>query len=55
MPQYRGESRKQWLNKCIPVVRKEGTAKDSSQAAAICHSMYRRAKKKSRVKKARRK
>ncbi len=41
-----GESEKDFVSRCIPVVLKEGTAKDQSQAAAICHSMYRNKDKK---------
>ncbi len=35
------ESEKDFVNRCIPVVMKEGTAKDNIQAVAMCHSMYR--------------
>lgn len=42
----KGESRKKYVSRCIPAVLKEGTAKDNKQAAAICHSMYSRHKKK---------
>lgn len=46
MPSVRkGESEKAFVKRCIPIVLKEGTAKDGEQAAAICHSMYREAKK----------
>ena len=38
-----------FMKACIPIVIKEGTAKDSSQAAAICHSMWRRKGKKSNM------
>lgn len=37
----KGESEKDFVSRCIPIVIKEGTAKDEKQAAAICHSMYR--------------
>ena len=37
-----GESEKDYISRCIPVVLKEGTAKDNKQAAAICYSMWRR-------------
>jgi HK97 family phage prohead protease len=43
----KGEPEKQYVSRCIPVVLKEGTAKDSSQAAAICHSLYKQHHKKS--------
>jgi hypothetical protein len=36
------ESEKDYIGRCIPYVMKEGTAKDSSQAAAICHSLYKK-------------
>lgn len=39
-----GESEKNYLKRCIPVVLKEGTAKDEKQAAAICYSMFKRKK-----------
>jgi len=35
-----GESEDRYVSRCIPIVIKEGTAKDASQAAAICHSMW---------------
>lgn len=34
------ESRKDFISRCIPIVLKEGTAKDNKQAAAICHSIW---------------
>ena len=37
----RGESENDFVQRCIPMVIREGTAKDGSQAAAICHSMFR--------------
>jgi hypothetical protein len=36
----KGESEEDYVSRCIPVVMEEGTAKDASQAAAMCHSMY---------------
>lgn len=41
----RRESEDDYVSRCIPIVLEEGTAKDASQAAAICHSMYRESKK----------
>lgn len=41
-----GESEKDYVSRCIPVVLREGTAKDQQQAAAICYSMYERSSKK---------
>ena len=42
MPSVRpGESENDYVSRAIPVIIKEGTAKDSSQAAAIAHSMWR--------------
>jgi len=40
------ESKQDFVSRCIPQVIREGTAKDSSQAAAICFSMFRRKGKK---------
>ena len=40
-----GESEKDYVARCIPIVLHEGTAKDGSQANAICHSMYKQHKK----------
>lgn len=40
-----GESEKEYVGRCIPIVLNEGTTKDSSQAAAICHSKWREAHK----------
>jgi len=39
-----GESQKDFVSRCIPYVIKEGTAKDNSQAAAICHSIWKKHK-----------
>jgi hypothetical protein len=36
----KGESKKDYVSRCIPIVLEEGTAKDQQQAAAICYSMY---------------
>lgn len=36
-----GESRKDFVERCIPVVLDDGTAKDQVQAVAVCSSMYR--------------
>jgi hypothetical protein len=41
-----GESQKKYVDRCIPIVLKEGTAKDGSQASAICHSMWQEHQKK---------
>jgi len=41
-----GESENEYVSRCIPIVIHEGTAKDSKQAAAICHSMWDEHKKK---------
>ena len=35
-----GESKSDYVSRCIPMVMNEGTAKDNKQAAAICHSMF---------------
>lgn len=35
-----GESQKNYIDRCIPFVMKEGTAKNGSQANAICNSMW---------------
>ena len=40
------ENREKWLNRYIPVVLADGTAKNSSQAVAVCSSMWREALKK---------
>lgn len=34
------ESQSDYVERCIPVVLHEGTAKDGAQASAICHSMW---------------
>ncbi len=37
MPEPRAdETEQEFIDRCIPVVLEEGTAKDSEQAAAIC-------------------
>lgn len=42
----KGEKRKEFISRCIPIVMREGTAEDGKQAAAICYSYWRRKKKK---------
>lgn len=42
----KGEGESSFVNRCVPIVIEEGTAKDGAQGAAICHSMYRQWKKK---------
>ena len=37
------ETEQAFVSRCIPIVMKEGTAKDNKQAAAICYSMFREA------------
>jgi len=37
----KGETEKDFISRCIPYVIKEGTAKDTKQAAAICYSIWR--------------
>ena len=47
MPDLRkGEMREQYVSRCIPVVKNEGTAQSTKQAIAICSSMFERGKKK---------
>ena len=46
MPKPRSnESEDKFVERCIPIVVAEGTAKDGSQGAAICHSIYNQHKK----------
>ena len=40
------ESKKDYIQRCVPIVLDEGTAKDSKQAVAICSSMWEQDKKK---------
>jgi len=39
-----GESQKDFVSRCIPIVMDEGTAGDNKQAAAICYSIWKKAK-----------
>lgn len=39
------ESEDKFVERCIPIVIAEGTAKDGAQGSAICHSIYQRHKK----------
>ncbi|MFA5379163.1 MAG: hypothetical protein WC455_25635 [Dehalococcoidia bacterium] len=52
-----GEKEGKYVDRAIPMLIDEGTAKDGAQAAAIAHSMYRQHQKKmgkyGRVKRAR--
>jgi hypothetical protein len=36
-----GESEQAFVSRCIPIVLRDGTAKDQKQAAAVCYSMFR--------------
>lgn len=38
--QQPGESREDFIQRCIPMVIEDGTAQDGNQAYAICNSMY---------------
>ena len=41
MPKPRtGESRSDFVSRCIPIVMDEGTAEDSDQAVAVCNSLW---------------
>jgi len=41
MPEInKGESRKDYVSRCISIVMGEGKAENAEQAAAICHSKY---------------
>ncbi len=43
MPQPKdGESKNSWMSRCVPTVKKEGTAKNNEQAQAICLDMFSR-------------
>ena len=47
MPSVRkGESRKSFVSRCVPIVIREGTAKDGSQGTAICNSIWKNRNKK---------
>jgi len=41
-----GESQKDFVKRCIPIVMDDGTADDNDQAVAICYSMWKQAHKK---------
>lgn len=40
----KGEKKDDFVERCIPIVIADGTAKDGSQASAICHSIWEQAK-----------
>lgn len=42
------EEKKEFIDRCIPIVIEDGTAETPEQAVAICNSMWETAKKKSR-------
>ena len=45
MPEPRaGESRDDFIGRCIPVVLDDGTAEDQAQAVAVCISMWKKDK-----------
>lgn len=37
---HKGEKKKDFISRCIPIVMDEGTAEDNKQAAAICYSFW---------------
>ncbi|MFO8072940.1 MAG: hypothetical protein R6V85_13790, partial [Polyangia bacterium] len=39
-PRPKSETKKQWMDRCIPRVIEDGTAKDSGQAYKVCESMW---------------
>jgi len=39
------ESEDKFVDRCIPIVIEDGTAKDGKQAVAICHSIFQHHKK----------
>jgi len=41
----KGERRSDFIKRCIPQVIDDGTAKDGSQATAVCHSIFTDSKK----------
>jgi len=43
----KGETLKKFLKRCIPIVLKDGAAKSTDQAVAICASMFRSGKRRS--------
>lgn len=46
----KNENRADFVRRCIPIVIEDGTAKDGSQAAAICQSIWSTNKKKNNQK-----
>lgn len=40
------EKRKDFVNRCIPIVLNEGTAQNKSQAFAVCTNMFKQKKRK---------
>ncbi len=42
----RGETKRHFISRCIPIVINEGTTKDPKQAAAICYSIWEKHRKK---------
>jgi len=40
----KNETEKEFISRCIPYVIKEGTTDDAKQAAAICHSIWKKSK-----------
>ena len=42
----KNENRSDFVQRCIPIVMKDGTAEDSTQAVAICQSIWTDSKKK---------
>jgi len=48
-PPKPGESQANFLQRCIPDVIKDKTAEDQKQASAICYSMFKKSKDKSKA------
>jgi len=47
-PNLDTETRREWINRCVPVVIRDGTTDRPDQAVAICVSMWNEALKKKR-------
>jgi len=47
-PDVDNENRREWIDRCIPVVISDGTTDRTDQAVAICISMWNEALKKKR-------
>lgn len=50
MPSFKpGESRQEWMSRCVPIRRREHPGEPNKQSVAVCFSMWREHQKKNKA------